>query len=1351
MDLNRRIVINVQSAQNESSVRGIGRSAKDLVTSLGRCAQGVQFILVVNDALPPLADEFLATLSAQLHNTCVVTFRGLDNTSFADPANTSRKNASSIAFEQFVGSLDPDVFIELSCFEGLNDNSVLFEGFLPRNFQLGTFVHDLIPLHDPEAYLPTSISRQWYFERLAALKRSDFFLTNSPTTQAELLALLPQAAGRAHMVGLALSPSFLELINQEAPARPFERLGISARYVLHVGSYERRKNQHRLLSDFGRLAAEVRGDAQLVFVCEPDDAARRSLFSRAEKLGIAPDRLIVTGHVSDEELIALYKGAEVFVFPSLVEGFGLPVLEAMACGCPVLVARNSSLISLVDLNDATFDLEATDQLKDALERALTDEQFRSRLVSHSLSQASKWSWSEWGNRIIAAINHAMATNGSSPAFKSNDRHALYVTDLIVGMDDLTRADLIGLAQCYDHMAHVADELTVLTGARRPLDWMIDGHVLGHYSLAIVNRHIAAALAHLGHRISIRSADLDARPFIQARDVEPLSPSMIAMDWEAAGAESPSIHARNNYPLETAMCGKFNLLLCYAWEETGVPAETVRWIEDHVDGVIVTSRHVRKILQDNGVTVPIAVSGLGVDHIDPLPTARAGEAGPKHDESFSFLHVSSGLARKGISSLIDAFHQEFSARDDVCLRIKVPPDASDAVYQALESATAHGVRPSRIEILARDMTDADLAGLYASSSAAIFPTFAEGFGLPIAEAMYWGLPVIATGWSGHLDFCDRTTARLVDYRFAPSASHLGLTNSVWAEPDIADLRRAMRELYSSRLLHPDRRTSRGKALVEQDSRWTMVASRVTRVLPDMIQSTGAQPPLRTGWLTTFGSNCGIANYSRRLLRHWPDAVTVFATSDCQPPDAEMGRHKIMPIWDSASAGDGLGKVGRYCDRRFMEVLIVQFGFGLFASEQLFELVSRARKNGLAVVCEMHATNAPLDAQGNIELKKFAPVLHKCDRVIVHTVNDLNNLKDIGVVDNAVLIAHPVPQLRCADALQEDTGTDGLLISSYGFALPHKGLVALIEAVALLRHRGLAVSLELNCARHNSHESNAVISAIEARIEELALGAHVTCCFELLSENEVAQRLSRSSLIVFPYLESQESASGAVRDAMALGRPIAVSGAQIFNDVADVLYVISSDHAEAVAEGIERCLSSIAARDDDYQRVMTGMARWSHQHAFPAVAARMAAISRAVSRDQRLLDWNMPASSAAFSRTAGVVSGQSVISDGSGGALLKAERLNMRPGHYRVRIEGRVQGGGCGPTFRGVVSSGGHEHIMAAKKPLEPGMPFCLEADVNVADGSSFAIVLENGPSDDVAVDRVAACLVVNGLPNPAQTA
>jgi hypothetical protein len=187
--------------------------------------------------------------------------------------------------------------------------------------------------------------------------------------------------------------------------------GLRAPYVFYIGSYERRKNLEPLLEAWSTLPATIRARWQLALCCPLKPLERNHLLWRARQLGIA-DSICLSGFVDDAVLLRLHQGADLFVFPSLYEGYGLPVAEALACGAPVLAADASSLPEIVG-PEALFDASRPEAMAAAIERGLTDDPFRRRLLAAAGRPPS--SWDDVAHATLEVYERVLAGDLSPPS------------------------------------------------------------------------------------------------------------------------------------------------------------------------------------------------------------------------------------------------------------------------------------------------------------------------------------------------------------------------------------------------------------------------------------------------------------------------------------------------------------------------------------------------------------------------------------------------------------------------------------------------------------------------------------------------------------------------------------------------------------------------------------------------------------------------------------------------------------------------------------------------------------------------------------------------------------------------
>jgi glycosyltransferase involved in cell wall biosynthesis len=239
--------------------------------------------------------------------------------------------------------------------------------------------------------MPDAGVRRAYWTRLELARHAARVLSVSKATANDAVRLFGLRPERLAVTGGGVSEEFKPPESPEAAqsALRVRRPSIQDEYVLFTGGMDYRKNVPGLLAAYAGLPQELRDRYQLVIVGRLgfDDAGGAA--GQQVESGIG-GRVVLTGHVPDDELVLLYQGASLFVFPSRYEGFGLPVIEALACGAPAIAGRNSSLVELVDDDDALFDAADPSSIRAALVRALTDADLLERLRRPSIREQFTW-------------------------------------------------------------------------------------------------------------------------------------------------------------------------------------------------------------------------------------------------------------------------------------------------------------------------------------------------------------------------------------------------------------------------------------------------------------------------------------------------------------------------------------------------------------------------------------------------------------------------------------------------------------------------------------------------------------------------------------------------------------------------------------------------------------------------------------------------------------------------------------------------------------------------------------------------------------------------------------------------
>ncbi len=261
-------------------------------------------------------------------------------------------------------------------------------------------IHDCIHLLFPE-YLPSPMAwRYAHFMIGRAVRKSALVFTVSEASRRDILRFYPWAdPDKVQVVPNAIDADLLEDPGPEESERVRERYQIRGRFVLFVGNVKPHKNLERLIASFARLRAEPAHEDLKLLIIGEDVSRYGSLRRTVEAAGVRQE-VRFFGFVPDRTLAALYRMASVFAFPSLYEGFGLPPLEAMACGTPVVTSRISSLPEVVGDAAVLIDPYDVEDITRGLRRALQDETLRATLIEKGRVRARGFSW----ERSAAAVH-----------------------------------------------------------------------------------------------------------------------------------------------------------------------------------------------------------------------------------------------------------------------------------------------------------------------------------------------------------------------------------------------------------------------------------------------------------------------------------------------------------------------------------------------------------------------------------------------------------------------------------------------------------------------------------------------------------------------------------------------------------------------------------------------------------------------------------------------------------------------------------------------------------------------------------------------------------------------------------
>jgi glycosyltransferase involved in cell wall biosynthesis len=285
-------------------------------------------------------------------------------------------------------------------------------GMLP----LGTAAARVVTIHDmslrlyPECHPPRRLVINRPLLGVAA-RVADAIVTVSHSARRDLLRLHGVEPERVSVVHEAAGPSFRPITDTARLSRVRTRYALPERFALYVGAIEPRKNLPRLMDAFA--AARAAGIPHELVCVGPYGWSSRDLYGCIDRLGLS--RVVhFTGYVPSEDLPFIYNLGEFFVFPSIYEGFGLPVVEAMACGTPVITANTSSLEEIAAGAAETVDPQCTEALTAAIVRLASCEDRRRDLAARGLARAGEFSWTRTAREMMTVYHKAAGVTVAHP-------------------------------------------------------------------------------------------------------------------------------------------------------------------------------------------------------------------------------------------------------------------------------------------------------------------------------------------------------------------------------------------------------------------------------------------------------------------------------------------------------------------------------------------------------------------------------------------------------------------------------------------------------------------------------------------------------------------------------------------------------------------------------------------------------------------------------------------------------------------------------------------------------------------------------------------------------------------------
>lgn len=769
-----RIVIDMQGAQTESRFRGIGRYTLSFAQAIVRNRGEHKVFLALSGLFPDTIEPIRAAFDGLLPQENIRVWYAPGPVQEEQLGNDARRDVAELIREAFLASLAPDVIHISSLFEGFVDAAVTSIGRFDRSTPVSVSVYDLIPLLNPDHYLkPNPRYAHYYQRKIDHLKKASCLLAISEFTRREGLAHMDVPASRVVNVSTAIEPCFRPRhIDDATVAQLRQQFGLNRHFVLYTGGADERKNLPRLIQAYAALPAQLRADHQLLLAGKMPEGNIAEFKHLAKTAGLKPDELSFAGYVTDHELIQLYNLCKLFVFPSWHEGFGLPALEAMACGAPMIGANTSSLPEVIALDEAMFDPLDVAAMAAKLAQALENDAFRTKLREHGLQQAQRFSWDESAKLAMAAFEVIHSRNSTSRQEHEPEKNLSELIQAIAKVvpPELTESEMLKIVHALSYIDTGKNQRQLLvdiselaqrdagTGIQRVTRSILK-ELLKSPPAGYVVVPVYATQDNLGYRYArqytARFCGLQSEQGDDSIDHHP-GDIFLGLDLQhhVVEAQKDYLAALRQDGVEVHFV-VYDLLPVLMPEvfPAGAAVSHKAWLETLMgfDGAVCISRAVANELTDWQKIYgpqrlrPFKISWfhLGADVKNSVPSFGlpddANQVLQELAQRPTFLMVGTIEPRKGHAQTLGAF--ELLWKEDIDFNLVIVGKQGWLVDALLAQLRTHSELNKRLFWL-DGISDEYLEKVYAASTCLIAASYGEGFGLPLIEAAQHKLPIIA---------------------------------------------------------------------------------------------------------------------------------------------------------------------------------------------------------------------------------------------------------------------------------------------------------------------------------------------------------------------------------------------------------------------------------------------------------------------------------------------------------------------------------------------------------------------------------------------------------------------------------
>ncbi len=758
-------------------MRGIGRYMRALALEMLRQRGSRDLGFAFSANFPEAREELVAELRAIDPQARFLSYATPASSRYGAPQADPARRLGEAAMRRAVALDAPDVWFASSLFEAWPDDFALSD-FARLPSRVGAAIaYDFIPALFPDLYLRDRHVRRFQEEQMKASASADLLLAISDSTRADAIRLLNVAPGRVVNISGAADAFFAPVADSPAAQARLRELGIERDFVFCASGDDPRKNVDAAIEAICLLPQEARAGRQFALLVPFETERRTNVLRRFAAAGLGANGIVLLDRIDDSDLALLYARCALFLFPSLYEGFGLPVLEAMQCGAPVVVGDNSSLVEIVDRADLRCDTKSPQAIAQRMTLLLREPAFAEETRRWALARAKEFSWGQTARRAWDALDEADARIEAPPRARSMPGSLLlpegYEAEAAAILKDSSAKSLTPQAAA-DLILKAAPQF--YDGSRRRL--LVDVTTIvakdDRTGIQRVVRSVAAALYRerdLGAvtPVAVRLQDgrvVSCESWIARETGVPQSVPDAALDIAQGDCLLMLDNSWGDFARFTDIFADVRAaggivvsciydLIPQIWRGASVgrvPEIHLGWLKAALmesDGMIAISRTVAEELCDYVAAQGLPVrAGLRIGWFhcgSDVPPAGAGQATERMRAALAgaapvFVLVGTFEPRKGHAIALAAFERLWAAGVDARL---VFVGRRGWHVDTIVARMQRNPEFERRLFWFADVDDSDLAFAYDNCAAVLAPAYAEGFGLPLVEAARKGKTVICS--------------------------------------------------------------------------------------------------------------------------------------------------------------------------------------------------------------------------------------------------------------------------------------------------------------------------------------------------------------------------------------------------------------------------------------------------------------------------------------------------------------------------------------------------------------------------------------------------------------------------------